>query len=55
VITNFKLTGTNAYSLEYTLDGKKAYVNYVWDTKGVYTFTLIGTDGKSTITQYTKK
>jgi hypothetical protein len=55
VITNFKLTGTNAYSLEYTLDGKKAYVNYVWDTKGVYTFTIIGTDGKSTITQYTKK
>ena len=54
-ITNFKSTGTNAYSLEYTLDGKKAYVNYVWDTKGVYTFTLIGTDGKSTITQYTKK
>lgn len=54
-ITNFKSTGTNAYSLEYTLDSKKAYVNYAWDTKGVYTFTFIGTDGKSTTTQYTKK
>lgn len=54
-ITNFKATGTNAYSLEYTLDSKKAYVNYAWDTKGVYTFTFIGTDGKSTTTQYTKK
>ncbi|GGD72040.1 hypothetical protein GCM10011514_40250 [Emticicia aquatilis] len=54
-ITNFKATGTNAYSLEYTLDSKKAYVNYAWDTKGVYTFTFIGIDGKSTTTQYTKK
>ncbi len=54
-ITNFKATGTNAYSLEYTLDNKKAYVNYAWDSKGVYTFTFIGTDGKSTTTQYTKK
>ena len=54
-ITNFKATGTNAYSLEYTLDNKKAYVNYAWDSKGVYSFTFIGTDGKSTTTQYTKK
>lgn len=54
-ITNFKSTGTNAYSLEYTLDAKKAYVNYAWDTKGVYTFTLISTDGKSTTNQYVKK
>lgn len=54
-ITNFKSTGTNAYSLEYTKDSRKAYVNYSWDTKGVYSFTFIDTDGKSSTTQYTKK
>lgn len=54
-ITNFKPTGTNAFSLEYTLDAQKAYVNYSWDNTGLYTFTFIGTDGKSTATKYVKK
>jgi YHYH protein len=55
IVTNFKSTGTNAYSLEYTLDSKKAFVNYAWDNANVYTFTLIGTDGSTTTTKYLKK
>lgn len=54
-ITNFKTTGSNAYSLEYTLNGKKAYVNYNWDNAGQYTFVFIDTEGKSTTSKYTKK
>lgn len=54
-ITNFKSTGTNAYSLEYTLSNKKAYINYSWDAANKYTFTFIGTDGKSNVSTYVKK
>lgn len=54
-ITDFKSTGTNAYSLEYTLNNQKAYVNYNWDNAGNFTYTFIGTDGKSTTSKYTKK
>lgn len=54
-ITNFKSTGTNAYSLEYTLSNKKAYINYSWDAANKYTFTFIGTDEKSTVSTYVKK
>ena len=54
-ITNFKSTGTNAYSLEYTLSNKKAYINYSWDAANKYTFTFIGTDGKSAVSTYVKK
>ena len=54
-ITNFKSTGTNAYSLEYTLNNLKGYVNYGWDNAGNYTYTFIGIDGKSITAKYTKK
>jgi YHYH protein len=54
-ITNFKSTGTNAYSLEYTLTSKKGYINYSWDAANKYTFTFIGIDGKSTTSTYLKK
>ena len=54
-ITNFKSTGTNAYSLEYTISSKKGYINYNWDAANKYTYTFIGTDGKSTTATYTKK
>jgi YHYH protein len=54
-ITNFKSTGTNAYSLEYTLTSKKGYINYSWDAVNKYTFTFIGIDGKSTTSTYLKK
>lgn len=54
-ITDFNATGVNAYSLEYTLSNQKGYVNYAWDNAGKYTYTFIGTDGKSTTVTYTKK
>jgi YHYH protein len=54
-ITNFKSTGTNAYSLEYTVSNQKGYINYSWDAANKYTYTFIGTDGKSTTATYVKK
>ena len=54
-ITAFKSTGINAYSLEYTIENKKAYINYSWDNGGNYSFVFIGTDGKSTTSKYSKK
>ncbi len=54
-ITNFKSTGTNAYSLEYTVNNQKGYINYSWDAANKYTYTFIGTDGKSTVASYVKK
>lgn len=54
-ITNFKSTGTNAYSLEYTINNQKGYINYSWDAANKYTYTFIGTDGKSTVASYIKK
>jgi hypothetical protein len=54
-ITNFKSTGTNAYSLEYTVSNQKGYINYSWDAANKYTYTFIGTDGKSTTASYVKK
>jgi hypothetical protein len=54
-ITNFKSTGTNAYFLEYTVGNQKGYINYSWDAANKYTYTFIGTDGKSTTASYIKK
>ncbi len=54
-ITNFKSTGTNAYSLEYVVGSQKGYLNYSWDAANKYTYTFIGTDGKSTTASYIKK
>jgi YHYH protein len=54
-ITNFKSTGTNAFSLEYTVGSQKGYINYSWDAANKYTYTFIGTDGKSTTASYVKK
>lgn len=54
-ITNFKSTGTNAYSLEYMVGSQKGFINYSWDAANKYTYTFIGTDGKSTTTTYLKK
>jgi YHYH protein len=51
-ITNFTKTGTTAYSLEYTLNSKKGYLNYSWDASGNYTFAAISTDGTTTTTSY---
>ncbi|OIN60692.1 YHYH protein [Arsenicibacter rosenii] len=54
-ITGFTSVSVNAWSLEYTLAGQKGFVNYRWDDKGVYTFTFISPDGKTTTASYVKK
>lgn len=45
VITNCAAVGVNGYSLEYTLNGKKYYVNYSWTPQGTYTFDYVDADG----------
>lgn len=52
VITDFKSTGTNAYSLTYKIANKYGYVNYSWDASNKYTYTLIDTSGKSSTSVY---
>jgi YHYH protein len=54
-ITNFKSTGTNAYSLEYSVNNQKGYINYSRDAANKYTYTFIGTDGKSSTATYVRK
>lgn len=41
IITGCTAVGTNGYSLEYTLNGQKYYVNYSWTPQGLYTFVYI--------------
>ncbi len=45
VITNCTAVGVNGYSLEYTLNGQKYYVNYSWTPQGVYTFVYVDAAG----------
>jgi hypothetical protein len=52
VITACTAIGTNGYSLEYTINGKKGYVNYTWTNAGVYTFTFIDVNGATTTATY---
>ena len=52
VITDFKSTGVNSYSLTYKIGTKLGYVNYSWDASNKYTYTLIDTSGISTTTSY---
>lgn len=52
VITDFKSTASNAYSLTYRIGSKNGYVNYSWDALNKFSFTLIDTAGKSVTTVY---
>ncbi|MFZ9661572.1 MAG: YHYH protein [Chitinophagaceae bacterium] len=52
MITDFKSTGTNAYSLTYKIGTKFGYVNYNWDANNKYTYTLIDTAGVPSTTVY---
>jgi hypothetical protein len=45
VITNCTAVGVNGYSLEYTLNGQKYYVNYSWTPQGGYTFVYVDAAG----------
>lgn len=52
VITEFKSTGTNAYSLTYRIGTRNGYVHYSWDAAGRYTYTLVDTSGASSTATY---
>jgi hypothetical protein len=52
VVTDFKSTGTNAYSLTYKIGNKLGYVNYSWDGNNKFTYTLIDTAGVSSTAVY---
>ena len=52
VITDFKSTGINAYSLTYKIGNKLGYVNYSWDANNKFTYTLIDTAGVSSTAVY---
>lgn len=52
VITGFSSTGTNAYSLEYTLNNEKYYINYNWTESGLYTFEFVDPQGNKTTETY---
>ena len=52
VITDFKSTGINSYSLTYKIGVKLGFVNYSWDANNKYTYTLIDTAGISSTTTY---
>ena len=52
VITDFKSTGTNSYSLIYKIGSKLGYVNYSWDANNKFTYTLIDTAGISSTASY---
>ncbi len=54
-ITSLTAIGSNAYSLEYVVNAKKAYVNYSWDNAKKYTFIFIDPDGISTTQTYQGK
>ncbi len=54
-ITGFKTTGTNAYSLDYSVNNQKANISYSWDGANNYTFIVTGTDGKAITTKYIRK
>lgn len=52
VITDFQSTGTNAYSLTYSLNNENYMVNYNWDNNGLYTYVFINPDGTSVTETY---
>ena len=54
VITDFAATDTNAYSLEYTLNSQKNYVNYSFEST-TYTFEFVDADGNKRIETYTRR
>lgn len=49
-ITAFQSTGTNAYSLTYTLNGQNHSINYSWDSNGLYTYEFVNPNGTTTET-----
>ncbi len=54
-ITDFKTTGTHAYSLEYTVNDQKYTVDYSWNDAGQYTFTFVSPDGTRKTETYQRR
>ncbi|MBT3188840.1 MAG: YHYH protein [Anaerolineae bacterium] len=54
IITDFQELGNESYSLEYQIDGKKAYVNYCV-SGNTYTFEFLDLAGNRTIETYNRK
>ncbi len=52
VITDFKATSPNAYSLTYAIGSKNGYVHYSWDAFNKFTYTLVDTEGNAVTTTY---
>lgn len=50
VITDFQSTGTNAYSLTYTLSNQNYIINYNWDNNGLYAYEFVNPNGTTTET-----
>ncbi len=53
VIINDPSTGTNAYSLTYTLNNQTYTVNYSWTNAGAYTFNFVSPTGNTTTSNFT--
>ncbi len=51
-ITDFQSTGTNAYSLTYSLNNEDYTINYGWNNNGLYTYEFVGPNGVSTTETY---
>lgn len=51
VISDFKTTGNNSYSLEYTINSSKYYVNYQWSDQEVK-FDFVDASGNKTAQTY---
>lgn len=54
LVTGFKATGTNGYSLQYRLNARTNSVNYHWDDHGRYTFEFVEGDGAKRKESYTR-
>jgi hypothetical protein len=60
-ITGFRATGARAWSLEYTVEGRRGYVNYRLEggnadgTGASCVFEFVGTDGRTTTQTYTAR
>ncbi|MFY0652137.1 MAG: YHYH protein [Cyclobacteriaceae bacterium] len=53
-ITGFESTGTNQYSLTYTLNSQNYMVHYGWDDSGKYTYEFVNPDGSSSTENYNR-
>ncbi len=51
-ITDFQSTGSNSYTLTYSLNNDTYMIHYGWDDSGRYTYEFVNPDGSSTTETY---